>query len=92
VEGKKNGQEKRRVWRKLHLALEAGTHEAICVCLSLNKVTDTEAFRDLSTRHTRKSWSLQPTEFMAADGATTNCGVIKSRDLSRREPGVLLAG
>ncbi|GGA54231.1 hypothetical protein GCM10011328_32290 [Hafnia psychrotolerans] len=26
---KKHGQEKRRVWRKLHLAVDAGTHEVI---------------------------------------------------------------
>ncbi|RDL15136.1 DDE family transposase [Serratia fonticola] len=27
---KKYGQEKRRVWRKLHLAVDADTREAIC--------------------------------------------------------------
>ena len=30
---KKHGQEKRRVWRKLHLAVDAGTHEVICAAL-----------------------------------------------------------
>ena len=41
---KKHGQEKRRVWRKLHLAMDAGTHEVICADLSLNNVTDAEVF------------------------------------------------
>ena len=44
VEGKKYGHEKRRVWRKLHLAVDAETHEVICADLSLNNVTDAEAF------------------------------------------------
>ncbi|EIC83112.1 IS5 family transposase [Serratia sp. M24T3] len=30
---KKHGQEKRPVWRKLHLAVAAGTHEVICAAL-----------------------------------------------------------
>lgn len=44
---KKHGQEKRRVWRKLHLAVEADTHEVICANLSLNNVMDAEAFSGL---------------------------------------------
>lgn len=44
---KKHGQEKRRVWRKLHLEVEADTHEVICAYLSLNNVTDAEAFPGL---------------------------------------------
>jgi len=44
---KKHGQEKRRVWRKLHLAVDAGTHEVICADRSLNNDTDAEAFPGL---------------------------------------------
>ncbi|MGR5543305.1 hypothetical protein ACPV5V_32610, partial [Vibrio campbellii] len=33
---------KRRVWRKLHLAVETITHEIVAVALSLSKVTDEE--------------------------------------------------
>lgn len=44
---KKHGQEKRRVWRKLHLAVDAGTHQVICADLPLNNVTDAEAFPGL---------------------------------------------
>ncbi len=36
---KKYGQEKHRVWRKLHLVVDADTHEVICADLSLNNVT-----------------------------------------------------
>jgi len=51
---KKYGQEKRRVWRKLHLAVDAGTHEVICADLSLNNVTDAEAFPGLIHQIHRK--------------------------------------
>jgi hypothetical protein len=51
---KKHGQEKRRVWRKLHLAVDAGTHEVICAHLSLNNVTDAEAFPGLIRQTHRK--------------------------------------
>lgn len=37
---KKNGKERRRIWRKLHLAVDAKTHEIIYADLSLNNVTD----------------------------------------------------
>ncbi|EKS6351856.1 IS5 family transposase, partial [Enterobacter hormaechei] len=36
---KKHGQERRRIWRKLHLAVDSKTHEIICADLSLNNVT-----------------------------------------------------
>ncbi|MFG7704948.1 IS5 family transposase, partial [Klebsiella pneumoniae] len=44
---KKHGQERRRIWRKLHLAVDSNTHEIICADLSLNNVTDSEAFPGL---------------------------------------------
>ncbi len=37
---KKHGKEQRRVWRKLHLAVDADTHQIICAELSLSTVTD----------------------------------------------------
>ncbi|WP_146226724.1 IS5 family transposase, partial [Serratia symbiotica] len=40
---KKHGKERRRIWRKLHLAVDSKTHEIICADLSLNNVTDPEA-------------------------------------------------
>jgi len=51
---KKHGKEKRRVWHKLHLAVDADTHEVICADLSLNNVTDAEAFRGLIRQTHRK--------------------------------------
>ena len=51
---KKHGKEKRRVWRKLHLAVDADTHEVICADLSLNNVTDAEAFPGLIRQTHRK--------------------------------------
>lgn len=60
---KKHGQEKHRVWRKLHLAVDAGTHEVICADLSLNNVTDAEAFPGLIRQTHRK------VKVASADGA-----------------------
>lgn len=51
---KKHGQEKPRVWRKLHLAVDADTHEVICADLSLNNVTDAEDFPWLIRQTHRK--------------------------------------
>ncbi len=39
---RKYGQEQRRVWRKLHLAVDAQTHEAIAAEVSLESVGDSE--------------------------------------------------
>ncbi len=60
---KKHGKARRRIWRKLHLAVDAGTHEVICADLSLNNVTDAEAFPGLIRQTHRKIRSA------AADGA-----------------------
>ncbi len=83
---KKHGGERRRIWRKLHLAVDSKTHEIICADLSLNNVTDSEAFPGLIRQTHRKIRSA------AADGALTipgyvtmNCGVRKSARLSLPE-------
>ncbi len=39
---KKHGVEKRRTWRKLHLAVDADTHEVISAEVSLMNVGDSE--------------------------------------------------
>ncbi|MEP8116657.1 IS5 family transposase [Klebsiella pneumoniae] len=52
---KKHGQERRRIWRKLHLAVDGNTHEIICANLSLNNVTDAKPSQVLSSRLTEKS-------------------------------------
>lgn len=84
---KKLGHERRSVWRKLHLAADTYTHEVICTDLSLNNVTDAEAFPGLIRQTYRK------VKVACADGAydTKRCHDElrrkKSRRLSRREPG-----
>ncbi|ENS3351536.1 IS5 family transposase [Salmonella enterica] len=60
---KKHGKERRRIWRKLHLAVDSKTHEIICADLSLNNVTDLEGFPGLIRQTHRKIRSV------AADGA-----------------------
>lgn len=78
-------QEMRRVYWKLHLTVDADTHEIICADLSLNNVTDAKAFGGLSVRRTGKSGLPVPTVLMTQNGATTSCCAKKLRRLSRRE-------
>ncbi|MDK4774760.1 IS5 family transposase, partial [Serratia nevei] len=51
---KKHGKERRRIWRKLHLAVDSKTHEIICADLSRHNVTDSEAFPGLIRQTHRK--------------------------------------
>ncbi len=51
---RKHGKERRRIWRKLHLAVDSNTHEIVCADLSLNNVTDSEAFPGLIRQTHRK--------------------------------------
>lgn len=52
---KKHGTDgKRRVWRKLHLAVDTSTHEIIAAELSLSNVTDAEALPALLKQTRRK--------------------------------------
>ena len=54
MESQKTWRERRRIWRKLHLAVDSNTHEIICADLSLNNVTDSEAFPGLIRQTHRK--------------------------------------
>lgn len=45
---------KRRVWRKLHLAVDTSTHEIIAAELSLSTVTDAEVLPNLLEQTRRK--------------------------------------
>ncbi len=63
MESQKHGKERRRIWRKLHLAVDSNTHEVVCADLSLNNVTDSEAFPGLIRQTHRKIRAA------AADGA-----------------------
>ena len=60
---KKHGAEKRRTWRKLHLAVDVDTHDVISAEVSLVNVGDSEAFPTLLNPLRRKVHSV------SADGA-----------------------
>lgn len=55
---KKHGAEKRRLWRKLHLAVDVDTHQVICAKLSLSTVTDGEALPELLKKTHHKIQSI----------------------------------
>jgi len=60
---KKHGAEKRRTWRKLHLAVDVETHEAISAEVSLVSVGDNEVLPTLLNPLRRKIHTV------SADGA-----------------------
>lgn len=67
---KKHGTDgKRRTWRKLHLAVDAGTHDIVAAELSLSSVTDAEVLPTLLKQTYRKIIEI------SADGAydTRDC-------------------
>ncbi len=77
----KHGKERRRIWRKLHLAVDSNTHEVVCADLSLNNVTDSEAFLALSGRLTEKSGQPRQTGLTIPGSVTMNCAAKKSARL-----------
>ncbi len=60
---KKHGAEKRRTWRKLHLAVDVDTHDVISAEVSLVNVGDREVLPTLLNPFRRKVHSV------SADGA-----------------------
>lgn len=60
---RKHSKESRRIWRKLHLAVDSKTYEIICTDLSLDYVTGSEAFPGLIRLTYRKIRAV------AVDGA-----------------------
>ncbi len=63
MESQKARQRAPSYLRKLHLAVDSNTHEVVCADLSLNNVTDSEAFPGLIRQTHRKIRAA------AADGA-----------------------
>lgn len=47
MKSQKRDKERRRIWRKLHLAVDASMYEVICADILVNNVTDTEAFPEI---------------------------------------------
>jgi hypothetical protein len=82
---KKHGKERRRIWRKLHLAVDSNTHEVVCADLSLNNVTDSEAFPGLIRQTHRKIRAARQTALTTPGSVTMNCGAKKSARLSLPE-------
>ena len=73
---KKHGAEKRRTWRKLHLAVDIETHETISAEVSLVSVGDNEVLPTLLNPLRRKIHTV------SADGAydTKSCyGTLKNK-------------
>ncbi len=67
---KKHGTEgKRRVWRKLHIAVDTATHEIIAAELSLSSVTDAEVLPNLLKQTRRKSKRCQVMELTTHENA-----------------------
>ena len=60
---KKHGHDKRRTWRKLHLAVDTASHTIIGAELSMNSVSDGEVLPDL-LKQTRRTINT-----VSADGA-----------------------
>ncbi len=84
---KKHGKERRRTWRKLHVAVDGKTHEIICADLSLNNVTDSEVFPGLIRQTHKKSEQQRPMAHTIRVCVMMNCGVRISARLSLPEKG-----
>jgi len=67
---RQHGADRRRVWRKLHLAADSATHEIICADLSLSGTTDAQA---LPSRPTGKSGKPRQTELTIPVTALMRC-------------------
>ncbi|EGR08377.1 transposase DDE domain protein [Vibrio cholerae HE48] len=75
---KKHGTDgKRRVWRKLHLAVDANTHEIIAAELSLSNVTDAEVLPNLLKQTRRKIAEI------SGDGADDTKGCYETIRIKR---------
>lgn len=68
----KHGKEKRRIWLKLHLTVNAGMHEVICADLSLKNVTDSVFFLGLIYQTHMKIRAGVPMRLMIQNFAITN--------------------
>jgi hypothetical protein len=88
---RKHGKERRRIWRKLHLAVDSNTHEVVCADLSLNNVTDSEAFPGLIRQTHRKIRAAAADGLTIPGSVTMNCGVKNQRAYSSPKRSRLLA-
>ena len=69
---KKHCKERRCIWQKLNLAVDASKDEVICADLSLNNVTDAEAFPGLIRQTHRKGAGYWAGEYTDCNRAVAN--------------------
>ncbi|EXJ40562.1 transposase DDE domain protein [Vibrio parahaemolyticus VPTS-2010_2] len=75
---KKHGTDgKRRVWRKLHLAVDTDTHEIIAAELTLSGVTDAEVSQIYSNTHADPSRKFREMAHTIQGSATGRLGLRK---------------
>lgn len=79
---RKHGAEKRRTWRKLHLAVDADTHQIISAEVSLDSVHDSEVLPTLLKPLRRKI------EQISADGAYDTKGCYEVIEKKNAKPTV----
>ncbi len=85
---KKHGTDgKRRVWCKLHIAVDINTHEIAAAELSLSNVTDAEVLPTYSSRRVVKSLKYQVMVLMTQGIVMTRYGLSKRLRLSHHEKG-----
>ncbi len=78
---KKHGTDgKRRVWRKLHIAVDTSTHEIVAAELSLSNVTDAEVLPNLLKQTRRKIIEI------SGDGAYDTRGSYDAIRIKRAVP------
>lgn len=81
---KKHGTDgKRRVWRKLHIAVDTSTHEIVAAELSLSNVTDAEVLPNLLKQTRRKIIEI------SGDGAYDTRGSYDAIRIKRAVPLIL---
>ncbi|QLK87130.1 IS5 family transposase [Arsenophonus endosymbiont of Aphis craccivora] len=93
---RQHGADRRRVWRKLHLAADSVTHEIICADLSLSGTTDAQALPGLINQTHRKIRPLIPPQsgakywpdkYHERNHAVANQRLSRSNDMWKKKVG-----
>ncbi|QLK88391.1 IS5 family transposase [Arsenophonus endosymbiont of Aphis craccivora] len=93
---RQHGADRRRVWRKLHLAADSVTHEIICADLSLSGTTDAQALPGLINQTHRKIRHLipprsgakyWPDKYHERNHAVANQRLSRSNDMWKKKVG-----
>ncbi|QLK87727.1 IS5 family transposase [Arsenophonus endosymbiont of Aphis craccivora] len=93
---RQHGADRRRVWRKLHLAADSVNHEIICADLSLSGTTDAQALPGLINQTHRKIRPLipprsgakyWPDKYHERNHAVANQRLSRSNDMWKKKVG-----